>query len=109
MSSLFAKDLANFPVDLSGVLHRLFHQLNPFLPLRRHFELAQQVGRLHDGFDGVAQVVNQFTQLCDDFDGQFGRVGHNGFVGARRGLRRLPRLYLVKAGLCLTAWSSPVE
>jgi hypothetical protein len=48
-------------IDLSGILGSFPHQLNPLLSMRWQLELAQQIGSLHDRFDRVTQIVDEFT------------------------------------------------
>jgi hypothetical protein len=74
--SLSAKNLPKLAIDLGGILGGFRDQLDPLVSRRRHFQLAKQVGSLHDGFDGIAEVVNQFAQLVGNVGRKFLRVGH---------------------------------
>jgi hypothetical protein len=75
--SLSAKNLADLAIDLGGILSGFRNQRDPLLSMRWHFQLAEQVGSLHDGFDGIAEIVNQFAQLIGDFGRKFLRVVHH--------------------------------
>jgi len=75
-SSLAAEDFAELAVDLGRALSGFGDQFDPFLSVRRQFELAEQVRRLHDGLDGIAQIVNEFSQLIGDVNRDLLRVGH---------------------------------
>ena len=75
--SLATQDFAELAVDLGCALGGFGNQFDPLLSMRRQFELAEQVRRLHDGFDGIAQIVNEFAQLIGDVNRDFLRVGHD--------------------------------
>jgi hypothetical protein len=75
--SLSAKNLTDLAIDLGGILGGFRNQLDPLLSMRWHFQLAEQVGSLHDGLDGIAEIVNQFAQMTGDFGRKFLRVVHD--------------------------------
>jgi hypothetical protein len=75
-SDLGAQNFADFAVDVSGVLGGVFDQVHPILARSLERQLAEEVGGLHNGFDGVAQVMRQGAQAADDFRGKFLRVRH---------------------------------
>lgn len=75
-SSLGAQHLTELAIDMSSVLSGLLDEFDPFFSMRRHLDLAEQVGGLHDGFDRIAQIVHKFAHLFRDVDGEFLRVRH---------------------------------
>jgi len=76
-SSLTPENFAELAVDVGGVLDGFGDEFDPLFPVRREFELTQQVGSLHDGFEGVAQVMNEFAHLVGGVGREFLRVGHD--------------------------------
>jgi hypothetical protein len=95
--SLPAKNFPQLAIDLCGALGRFRDQFDPLLSMGRHFQLTEQVGRLHDGFNGIAEVVNEFAQLMGDVGRKFLSVIHGG--PAREIFSSVQRLYLFASRL----------
>ena len=75
--SLAAQHFAELTIDLGRALSGFGDQFDPLLSMRRQFELLEQVRSLHDGLDGITQIVNELAQLIGDVNRDFLRVGHD--------------------------------
>src|SRR5271157_3294296 len=62
-SSLRAQDFPDFAVDSGRLLGCFVDQVEPLTIVVVKLRLPQKVGGLHDGLDGIAEVVGQGTQF----------------------------------------------
>jgi len=54
---LCAQVVANLAIDARGVARSVIDQFEPALAVFVEVALCEQIRGLHDGFDGIAQVV----------------------------------------------------
>ena len=57
-----AENLAEFAIEVRGVLGGVLDELDPLVLLASETGLAEEVRGLHDGFERVAEVVSEGAQ-----------------------------------------------
>jgi hypothetical protein len=62
LSGLSAKNLAEFAIELSGILGGVLDQVDPLFLFAGKIGLTEQVGGLHDRLERVAEVVSEGAQ-----------------------------------------------
>lgn len=68
LGGLSAQVVANFSVDAGRVARGIVDEFKPAFSIFIETALCQQVGGLHDGLDGIAQIVRQGSELTVRFD-----------------------------------------
>lgn len=61
-SGLIAKNLAEFAIELGGVLGSTLDQVDPFFLFAGKIRLTEQVRGLHDRLERVAEIVGEGSQ-----------------------------------------------
>src|SRR5436309_3359421 len=69
-----AQNIANLAIDLGRVAGAGVDHLRPFLAGLIQLRLVQQIAGLHDGLDGVGEVMRQGAQLFADLSGNLYRL-----------------------------------
>ena len=72
--ALRAQYFADLAIDFCRVAGRLVDQVQPLSVGIVHLDLAEQVGGLHDGLNGIAEVVRKRPEFLADRQGNFGVV-----------------------------------
>ncbi len=67
--AVVAHDFAELVVDFYGILRGLIDELNPAAEALGRARLRDQVGRLNDGLEGVAEIVREGAEFTGDLGG----------------------------------------
>jgi hypothetical protein len=81
--ALGAKNLAEFAVESNRLLRSLVEHFHPAASAGGKFCLRNQVARLQDGFERVAQIVGERSEFACDFGGDPVFGGHGGACRSR--------------------------
>ena len=79
--------LPDFAIDTRGILRRLIDQLDPAAAVGIEFGMSEQIARLQNGFERIAQIVRERPQLQDALGRNIRRCVVVGAFAARHRFR----------------------
>src|SRR5262249_32855526 len=71
LSSIRSEHFADLAVNSGAVTTGLVHEVGPFLGIGLELHLGQQIGGLHDGLNGVGEMMSQGAEPAADLRRNF--------------------------------------